>query len=171
MDKFTNMITSIVTVPSRLYSWIIGGIAGVMSPTIPFIAICMFAIVVDCISAWRLSRRAMRNHPDKKKDAKFRSEYAKRIFSTLYIISMCILLCYMIDTFMFPFMELHLANWISGAFAFVQLLSVLENESSENDATWAKTLQKVLINKVSRHLDIDESLLKEETNNKKEEGK
>ncbi len=37
----------------------------------------------------------------------------------------------------------------------MQFLSVLENESSENGQTWARALQKILVNKAARHFDID----------------
>ena len=40
-----------------------------------------------------------------------------------------------------------------------RLSTFLENESSCNGAKWAKTLQKILIDKTERHFDIDLSEL------------
>lgn len=61
-------------------------------------------------------------------------------------------------------MDMYLANIAAGAFCMVQVISILENESSCNDAKWGKVLQKILIDKTKRHLDIDLSYL----NNKNE---
>lgn len=91
------------------------------------------------------------------------------MFYTLCIIYACTVLGWLIDTKMYPFVDLYLANFISGGFCLVQLLSVLENESSCNTARWAKVLQKVLVNKAARHLDISEEDLKE--SNKEDYGR
>ena len=44
---------------------------------------------------------------------------------------------------------------IAFAFCMIQLVSVLENMSSCNNAKWAKLLQKILIDKTARHLDYN----------------
>ena len=50
---------------------------------------------------------------------------------------------------------LKLANYVAAVFCFVQFWSILENESSQNDAKWAKVIQKIAIDKAGRHFDID----------------
>lgn len=146
---------------TRLFIFLLGAIWGLIEPTIPFAGICIFAIVVDCVTAYRLGKRVKAQNPlSKTDDAKFRSSYARRMFYTLCIVYSCTVLGWLIDTYMYPFVELYLANLISGGFCLVQLLSVLENESSCNTARWAKVLQKVLVNKAARHLDISEEDLK-----------
>ena len=77
------------------------------------------------------------------------------MFYILLIVWACTFLGWLIDDFMYPFVDLYLANFISSGFCLVQLISILENESSCNDARWAKVLQKVLVNKAARHLEID----------------
>ena len=143
---------------SRLFLFVVGAVWGLVEPTIPFAGICLFAILLDCFTAYRLGRRVKKLNPKATADeAKFKSNYARRMFYTLCIIYACTVLGWLIDTYMYPFVDLYLANFISGGFCFVQLLSVLENESSCNDARWAKVLQKVLVNKAARHLDISEA--------------
>lgn len=142
---------------SRISLFIIGAIWGLLEPTIPFAGICIFAIILDCITAYRLGKRVKSlNKSTTVDEAKFRSKYARRMFYTLCIIYACTVLGWLIDTKIYPFVDLYLANFISGGFCLVQLLSVLENESSCNTARWAKVLQKVLVNKAARHLDISE---------------
>lgn len=147
---------------SRIFLFIIGAFWGLLEPTIPFAGICIFAIILDCITAYRLGKRVKSlNKSTTVDEAKFRSKYARRMFYTLCIIYACTVLGWLIDAKMYPFVDLYLANFISGGFCLVQLLSVLENESSCNTARWAKVLQKVLVNKAARHLDISEEDLKE----------
>lgn len=140
----------------RFLFWIIGALWGLLQPTIPFAGIVGFAIVLDCITAWRLSKRVKKQNPKAKEDdGKFKSQYARRMFYTLLIVWACTFLGWLIDDFMYPFVDLYLANFISSGFCLVQLISILENESSCNDARWAKVLQTVLVNKAARHLEID----------------
>jgi len=151
---FENFFKSIFSYGSRALVWVFGAFWGLIQPTIPFAAICFFAILLDCFTAWRLSRRVKKKHPEAS-DGKFKSSYARRMFVTLFIVYACTFLAFLIDEYIYPFVDLYLANWISGGFCLVQLLSVLENESSENDHHWAKVLQKVLVDKAARHFDID----------------
>ncbi len=141
---------------SRAILFLIGAAWGLLEPTVPFAGICLFAILIDCLTAWRLGKRVKKRNPRSGEDeGKIRSNYARRMFYTLCVIYACTVLGWLIDTQMFPFMDLYLASFISGGFCLVQLLSILENESSCNDAQWAKVLQKVLVNKAARHLEID----------------
>jgi len=53
----------------------------------------------------------------------------------------------------------HLANYVTLIFCVLEAWSILENASSCNGSSWAKVLQKIMIDKTERHLDIDLSPL------------
>ena len=161
MEGFTliiknNMIENLI----KILLGFLGAVCAYLQPTMPFVLICTLAVIYDCYTAFRLSKRVKAKHPGAN-DGKFKSNYAKRIFNTILKIYALIVLAYMIDDFIFPFVDLYLANVIAGCFCFVQVWSILENESSENDNRWAKVLQKVMVNKAERHFDIDLSDFKE----------
>lgn len=145
--------------PSIIARWlffILGGIWGYLEPTLPFALVCLFAVFIDAISAWRLAKRVRRHHPeipDEKIHDKFESEKAWKCFPTLLIIYSLIAICHLIDTVIFPFLDMYLANFMAGGFSLYQVWSILENESSENPRSWAKFLQKFMVNKASRHIE------------------
>lgn len=169
LDYIKTFFEGIISVGSRVALFLVGAVWGLLEPTIPFAAICLFAIVVDCISAYRLGKRVKKQNSEGTDKEKFKSSYARRMFYTLCIVYACTVLGWLIDTYIYPFVDLYLANFIAGGFCLVQLLSICENESSCNDARWAKVLQKVLVNKAARHLDVDkEDLI---FNQKNDDGK
>lgn len=141
---------------------VIGGIAAYFEPAIPFGIICTVAVLFDCLSAYMLCRRVHRRHLGRQASAAayFTSAKMKNVFATLLRIYSLIVLAFLVDAYIFTFVDMYLANIVAGAFCFCQIWSILENESSENDATWAKLLQKIMIDKASRHLDIDLSDLR-----------
>jgi uncharacterized membrane protein HdeD (DUF308 family) len=142
----------------KFISGLTGAIIACFVQTIPFALICLFAIFVDCVSAFRLTLRVKSKFPGKC-TGKFKSDSAKKMFGTLFMIYAVICLLHTVDKYIFTFMDMYLANIVAGAFCMVQVISILENESSCNDNKWAKTLQKILIDKTARHLDIDLSNL------------
>lgn len=134
----------------------LGAVFSVLKPTVPFALICLFAAILDCISAWRLARRIKRHHPEIPEDQihdKFESDKFWRLFPKLAIVYGCIVLCHFIDHYIYPFLDLYLSNAVAGAFCFRELLSIFENESSENPSSWARLAQKVLVNKAARHIE------------------
>lgn len=126
-----------------------------IEPTIPFALLGLFALVVDCISAWRLSRRVARKYPEKNVDGKFKSEHASKMMSTLLMSYSCILIAHGVDVYILPHIVLYLGNYVAAIFCLIQLASILENESSCNGATWAVAAQKILADKTKRHLNIE----------------
>jgi hypothetical protein len=58
-------------------------------------------------------------------------------------------------------LPIKLTNIVAGAVCFWQVWSMLENESSCNNARWAKIAQRILVDKTERHFDIDLRELKE----------
>lgn len=129
------------------------GIVGYLAPTFPFMLICLFAILVDCLTAWRLSKRVKKRHPEKIVHDKFESEKFWGIFPKMLVVFLVIVLAHMIDASIFPMFDMYLSNCVAGVFSLYEIWSILENESSENDDSWARFLQKFMVNKASRHIE------------------
>lgn len=155
---------------SRTALWMVGSVLGQLYPTIPFVLICFFAVCLDCLSAYRLARRVRTNHPEIPADKihdKFESAKASKVFGTLLMISALIVLFHVMDVYIFTMTKLYLANWVAGGFCAVQAWSVLENESSENGSSWARALQKIMINKAKRHIEGFDDVVDAIKDNKK----
>ena len=131
----------------------ITSIIAIIQYTIPFAGVLLFAILFDCLSAFDLSRRVRRKYPDQA-TGKFRSSYALKILRTFIEMYSTILLVFLVETYVIPMHEWNLTNYVAAIFCFIQLWSILENISSENEKSWAKILQKIMVNKAERHFDI-----------------
>lgn len=83
------------------------------------------------------------------------------LICTLMILADCytawalIIMSFLIQRHITDGMPIDLTKVAAGAICFWQLWSILENESSCNGAKWAKVMQKILVDKTSRHFDID----------------
>ena len=152
----------------KLFAALFGAMIAILEPTIDYVAICTLAVMMDCYTAWRLSARVKKAHPDAN-DGKFKSRHGRRIFGTILKIYSLIVLAYLVDTVIFPWTVLYLPNIVAAAFCFIQVWSILENESSCNGSRWAKMAQKILVNKAERHFDIDLNELKKKTETGKED--
>lgn len=141
----------------NIFVWL-GGIVAMFEPTIPFIVICTLCVIGDCVTAWSLSRRVKATHPGAN-DGKFKSKYAGRVFVTLIKIYVLIILTFLIDKYIIVNWDVALPNIVAGAVCFWQIWSMLENESSCNNAQWARIAQRIMVNKAERHFDIDLSEL------------
>lgn len=151
-----NIIAFVCDNFGRIIVALVGGVFGIIAPTIPFALICIFAAILDSISAWRLAKRIKRNHPeipDSQIHAKFESEKFFNIFPKLLMVYLIIILVHLIDAFCLPFLDMYLPNYVAAAFCFYEAWSVLENESSECNRSWAKFLQRYMIDKSSRHIE------------------
>ena len=142
----------------------LGALLALLEPTLPFILICSFAIFCDCYTAWRLDKRVKAKFGEKapKSSGKFLSSKAGRVIHTLIKVYALIILAYFINMYITSGLGVDMTKVAAGAVCFWQLWSILENESSCNDATWAKVAQKVLVDKTERHLGVDLSLLKKQ---------
>ncbi|KAA6350897.1 hypothetical protein EZS27_001744 [termite gut metagenome] len=153
-----------------LIQWILGLLGAMIAclePTFPFIFICTVAVLFDCYTAWALSRRVKKKYPGAN-DGKFKSHYAGRVFVTLLKVYALTILVFLIEHFIFEELPVKLANIVAGAVCFWQIWSMLENESSCNDAKWAKIAQRILVDKAERHFDIDLHELKEKKEKQEE---
>ena len=140
---------------------VMGACVAMIRPTFPFILVCTLAVLADCYTAWSLSRRVKKRFPGAN-DGKFKSNYAGRVFITLIKVYSLTILVHLIDAMVFPEIAFHLPQVVAGAVCFWQIWSMLENESSCNDAKWAKIAQRIMVDKTERHFDIDLHELKEE---------
>lgn len=138
---------------------VVGALVAFLYPTWPFILICTLAVMGDVYTAWSLSRRVKKVHPGAN-DGKFKSCYAGRVLETLIKIYLLIILAYLIEAFIFEGLPIKLTNIAAGAVCFWQVWSMLENESSCNNARWAKVAQSVMVDKAERHFDINLTELK-----------
>ena len=157
----TSNIHSILSLVGKHIMGVMGACVAMIRPTFPFILVCTLAVLADCYTAWSLSRRVKKRFPGLN-DGKFKSNYAGRVFITLLKVYSLTILVHLIDAMVFPEIALHLPQVVAGAICFWQIWSMLENESSCNDAKWAKIAQRIMVDKTERHFDIDLHELKEE---------
>ena len=141
----------------------LGAAVAILEPTLPYILICTLMILADCFTAWSLSRRARKAHPDRvcKDGKKFKSHHFGTVILTILKAWTAIIMSFLIQRYITGEMPIDLTKVAAGAICFWQLWSILENESSCNGAKWATILQKILVDKTSRHFDIDLNKLKD----------
>lgn len=150
---------------SDILRWIfaaIGATIAILEPTAPYILICTLMILADCYTAWSLSRRARKAYPTRVSTdgKKFKSHHFGAVILTIIKAWALIIMSYLIQRYIIYGMPIDLTKVAAGAICFWQLWSILENESSCNGAKWAIILQKILVDKTSRHFDIDLNELK-----------
>lgn len=127
----------------------------VFENTLPFAVVLLFAILIDCASAYDLNRRLARQYPGKV-SGKFQSNYAMKMALTFLQVYSVVVLLYLVDSIILAgVMDMKLSNIASAIFCGIQLWSILENLSSANGASWARIAQKILVDKTKRHLNID----------------
>ena len=122
-------------------------------PIIIFLALAAGLTFVDCYFAWRLSVRVKKLN--KKSKGKLSSSKMRRATCNLFEAMLLILAAYAIDEIIIQIDDMFLTRIVTGAYAIRQLISCLENASSSNGSKWARLAQKVLVDKSSRHYDVD----------------
>lgn len=144
------------TVGERFWQHTISILTGFLiafESSIPYFIPCMIVVLLDVYTANRLNRRIKKKYPGAT-DGKFKSVYGARIFETMIMGLLLVILAFYVDTYVIQNGDIAVRYCI-GIFIGYQLVSVLENWSSENDSKLAKIFQKILVNKAERHLDID----------------
>ncbi len=134
-------------------SSLLGGLLIAFETSIDFFIPCLIAVVLDVISAWFLGRRVHQKYPEKS-DGKFKSEYKRRILFTMIIVWLCIILANYVDTAVRHSGDGLAVRFAVGVFLFYEIWSCLENWSSENDQPIARALQRIMVNKAERHLNV-----------------
>lgn len=153
--NIVNLKQIIVSVLGGLAGWLVATFA----PAFPLMSVMVLFCIFDAWTAYRLSVRVFRAHPEKAKDKhpRFSSYlFSKVITQTIPVRLGLILLAFMVDTFVAVHVELNLAYIVTGAICFEQAWSILENMAScEPDHRLWRILKKVLIDKTERHLGVD----------------
>ena len=140
----------------RVFCCVLGSLWAWVEPTVPYALLCIFAVFVDCVSAWMLNRRVKEKYGSKSCDGKLKSIRMKRMISDLFMLFSCMLIAQGIDDFCMPGnLHLYLGNIIAAIFLLITIVSILENISSCSDAKWAILVQRVVADKTKRHLNID----------------
>lgn len=154
-------------ISSKILQYTFSGIAGfivAIESALVFFVPAMILVMLDVFTAYMLSRRVKKKYPDKA-EGKFKSSYINRIMIRIIIIFLAVITGYYIDALILRDVGQDYAlRFAMGISAFYQLWSCLENWSSENDDnTFAKALQRIMINKAERHLNVplDDIFLKD----------
>jgi len=142
---------------------IFGGVILAFETSLDYFMFCFLAIGLDVFSAYMLSRRVHKKYP-KQSDGKFKSEYKWRVMITMGVVFVVIILASEVDIKIRHADDGLAVRSAMGAFLFYEIWSCVENWSSMNDNKLAKALQRIMVNKAERHLDVPLSdiLLKEE---------
>ena len=141
----------------------IGGAAGWLfaefKPTFPLIIVATIFIVYDAYTAFRLEKRVCAKYPDKARQSKFSSyAFGKLVRSTIPSRLVLIILAFLVEHWVFTFVDIPLSYIVTGIICFEQAWSIMENESScrdEAESMFWKLLQKIMIDKTARHFDIN----------------
>ena len=134
----------------------------------PLAVLCFVLVIIDCITSWRL---AVRLKKQGKSSGKFRSDkFGRAVIEMSIVIPVALLIAHFVQLYIFEGSNFHLPQITAGVICFWQIWSILENMSSGGrEAVWAKALQKIMIDKAERHLDIDLTEFKQNTNEKANE--
>lgn len=171
LSAFASWLLGFVNSVPKLCALLLGVLWAHIMPTIPFALICIFAVLLDCLTAWRLHRRVAKAYPASGSDGKLKSSHMMKMISDLAMVWLCIILATEVDgTLLAHLGGLHLGQYVAAIFVLCTVVSILENESSCNGSAWAKLAQKILANKVSRHIEMAEEELKEIFDNNKKVG-
>ena len=127
----------------------------------PLAVLCFVLVIIDCITSWRLSCRL---RAQGKSSGKFRSDkFGRAVIEMSIVIPVALLIAHFVQLYIFEGSNFHLPQITAGVICFWQIWSILENMSSGGrEAIWAKALQKIMIDKAERHLDIDLTEFKHE---------
>ncbi len=143
------------TIGERLLQYAVsmgGGLLLAIETSIPYFIPCFIAVILDIISAYCLHRRLHRKYPDRT-EGKFRSSYKFKVMYTMLIILLLIIVAHYVDMAIIKNSDISV-RFVIGVFLFYECWSILENWSSENDNKLAKALQRIMVNKAERHLNI-----------------
>ena len=147
---------------------LVGWFVGEMKPTFPLIVVAVVFILYDAWTAYQLDKRVHAVYPEKtrREAAKFTSfAFGKVVKQTIPKRLWLIILAYLAEHWVFVHVQVPLSYVVTGVIVFEQGWSILENESScRSDAEhrfW-KLLQRVMVDKTARHLDVDVDKIKQE---------
>lgn len=115
--------------------------------------VIMFGFLLDFVTAFLLNRRL------RKKGLSSGKFSSKKFFGLISKFISCmsgIIFCYIIDEHILTdIQEIHIANWLTFVICIGTAISILENITTENPDPLALLVQKVLVSKVEKHLEVD----------------
>lgn len=154
----------------RIYQMAFSAISAIgtaLSPTLPYILLCTAAVLMDCYTAWQLDKRVRKAFPEQttKNTGKFKSSHFGSVLMTLLQVYVLLVFAHFLHIYVTENLPFHALKVASGLVIGWQGWSCLENMSSCNGKTWAKLLQQIMVDKTSRHFDIDLSQLKKKGDN------
>lgn len=147
---------------SRMLFTCFSAIITALSPTLPYIALCTAAVQFDCFTAWQLGKRVAKTYPEKatKNAGKFKSSRFGDVIVTMIQVYMLLIFSFFLEVYVTDWLPFNALKVAAGMVIGWQAWSSLENISSCNGAKWAIILQQIMVDKTSRHFDIDLSQLK-----------
>lgn len=138
-----------------LLKWImavVGSLLSLFSPVTPLVLCALIFVMIDFVMGILAGRkRAARQH----KDWYFSSDKAWKTVIKLTCIVVGIGMCYLIDTQIIDFMNLHLAKLFTGMVCGIEMWSYLENAMEISDAPVFRSLQKYVGKKMKDEVGID----------------
>jgi len=137
----------------RAFFALIGAILAYIEPLEEVMWVVFASIIIDVATAYMLNRRVAQKYKGVS-HGKLSSQRLKSLGRTVICILVIIFLLDAIDKYCFVYADLKLPYLAASAFCMVQVVSILENMSSCNEAKWAKLLQKILVDKTARHFDM-----------------
>jgi hypothetical protein len=115
--------------------------------------VVVFGFVFDCLTAYALNRRMKRKGLA---TGKFSSVKFCKALVRLIVWVAGIFFCHLIDVHVLvDIHQLHLANWLTLLICLGTAISILENITTESNDPLAILIQKVLVSKAERHIEVD----------------
>ena len=151
-----NIYKTIFTALGGAAGWLIAA----FRPTFPLMIVAICFMVYDAYTAFRLEKRVSAKYPDKARgEGKFNSDdFGKLLKSTIPSRLIVIILAFMVEKWVFTFIDIPLSYIVTGLICFEQAWSIMENESScrsDDQVIFWRLLRKVMIDKTARHLNMD----------------
>ena len=170
MDLVLKVWKSVVMSLGGMVGWLVAE----CEPAFPLIVVAVVFILYDAWTAFKLDRRARALYPDRtrREKAKFTSfAFGKVVKVTIPKRLWVIVLAYMVEHWVFVYIDVPLSYVVTGVICFEQAWSILENESScrpEDENRLWRMLQRIMVDKTARHLNVDPEELRERLNGKKD---
>lgn len=126
-----------------------GWVATFVSPVLPFAAICSVLVVTDVLTSVTMQRRMVRRKLLPPETPLLVSGKLGHTAVTLAKTYAGLLIAYGVDVVFVT--DGWCLKFVGGFVCFRQVLSILENESSATDSTWARHARRILMDKASRY--------------------
>ena len=166
-----------MTITMRVFEWmvwclggVLGWVIGKFEPAFPLVIVATLFVLYDSWSAYELDKRVHIMYPKRKRQkAKFVSYKFRQVIPTLIERYVIILLAYCVERWVFVDISVPVSYMAAGIVCAEQALSIAENKAScrlpgDKHARVWKMLAKVLIDKTSRHFDVELSDLEDSDN-------